>query len=537
MLLDCSPAMMTRILSAGLIGIDAFPVDVEVDIKNTALPGWSTVGLADSEVRESKERVIAAIRNSGLDSSVRKVTINLAPADIPKEGTAYDLAIAVGILVSSAVLQPAVPLHECLIVGELALGGGLRPVRGTLPVTVLARDQGVKRVIVPRANVAEASVVQGVEVWGFKTLLEVVEFIGGLHEGALAGPHSALPPDCQAGAVRTDTTDSNLPPPASQDTPDFSDIRGQYTARRALEVAAAGGHNVLLSGPPGCGKTLLASRMPTILPPLSFDEALETTRIYSIAGDLPAGRGLVRARPFRSPHHSISHAGLIGGGSLPRPGEVTLAHNGVLFLDELPEFQRSALETLRQPLETGVVTIARARQTLSFPARFILVASCNPCPCGFAGHPEIKCHCSPLQTKSYRARLSGPLLDRIDIRLDVPALHYDELRAPPSSAVSCETSATISSRVAETRARQSTRFGSDGGKTNSRMSPRQVEKHCRLDAVTEDILRTAATKYSLSARAIHRVLKVARTVADLSGESSIAMPHLLEALQYRGIYS
>lgn len=508
--------MITKVLCAGLMGIDAFIVHVEVDIKNQALPGWSTVGLADSEVRESKERVMAAIRNSALDTSFRKVTINLAPADIPKEGTAYDLAIAIGILISSGVISPAFDLEECLITGELALSGELRKIRGVLPVTLLSRSLGLKRVIVPLQNVDEARLVSGIEVIGFSHLTEVAGFLAGTVPIPQIAPTKSPSP-------------TNI---TVQDSPDFSDIRGQHQARRALEIAASGGHNILFSGPPGCGKTLLASRLPGILPPPNFDEILEITRIYSIANTLPSVDILKSERPFRSPHHSISHAGLIGGGSLPRPGEVTLAHNGVLFLDELPEFSRHTLETLRQPLESGIVTIARARQTLSFPASFMLVASCNPCPCGFSGHPEIACRCSPQLVQAYKSRLSGPLLDRIDIHLEVPATRIEDLRAPVSAA-SGETSAIVADRVAKTRAIQNQRLANTSMRTNAAMNPKKIAAHCTLDRTCENLLQEAARKFSFSARVVHRILKVARTIADMAGAPLIGEEHLLEALQYR----
>lgn len=506
--------MFSKIQSAGLIGIEAYSVDVEVDIQMTQLPHWSTVGLAESSVRESKERVISAIKNSGYDFLFRKVIINLAPADLKKEGTAYDLPIAVGLMAASQIL-PTAELSQTLLIGELSLIGELRPIKGVLPVAVLARDKKIKRIIVPRDNASEAAMVNGVDVYGFASLTEVVEF--------LSGRLKALP-------IRN--PDFGSIPETSEGEMDFSDIYGQHQAKRALEIAAAGGHNIMLSGPPGSGKTMLASRIPTILPPLSFEESLETSKIYSVIGQLKKRDHLLTKRPFRHPHHSVSTSGLVGGGSYPKPGEVSLSHNGVLFLDELPEFQRNVLELLRQPLEDHEVTIARASTTLTYPANFILVASCNPCPCGFLGHPKVACRCHPLQVQKYRAKLSGPLLDRIDLQIDVPPVHFEDMKRGSSRS---ETSQIVRKRVLKVRHIQTERYKQTGIHLNSEMSTRLIETHCPLDETAEKILKASMEKYQLSARAVSRILKVSRTIADLSDSQPIKMEHLLEAVQYRNV--
>jgi magnesium chelatase family protein len=505
--------MLARIRSAAVLGIDAYPVDVEVDISN-GLPSFSTVGLPHGAVKEGRERVSAALANAGFVFPLRRITVNLAPADIRKDGSALDLPIALGLLVASGQL-PEDALGDTMVAGEIGLEGDLRPVRGVLSIALAARSAGSARLLVPLPNLPEAGVVQGLEVRGAGSLAQVCDFLRG---------GSPLP---------TAVVDlEQLIHERAVDSADFADVRGQAAAKRALEVAAAGGHNILLIGAPGAGKTMLARRLPTILPGLELDEALETTRIHSVAGMLPADRALCVTRPFRAPHHTVSDAGLIGGGSSPRPGEVSLAHGGVLFLDELPEFRRNVLEVLRQPLEDGVVTLSRAALSLTYPARFILAAAMNPCPCGYHGDPAHPCRCAPLDVERYRARVSGPLLDRIDIHLEVPAVPYQDL---VGGAVE-ESSATIRQRVERARVIQRERFrGQRGVYTNAAMSTRDLRRWCAVSASVEGLLRAAVSRLGLSARAYHRVLKIARTVADLDGSAAIASSHVSEAIQYRAL--
>ncbi len=542
--------MLARIRSAAVLGIDAYLVDVEADITR-GLPSFATVGLPQGAIKEGRERVGAAIVNSGFEFPLKRITINLAPADVRKDGSAFDLPIALGILAATGQLRRSRPLtpdailvsesaeragsvdgnvpafdstnappcapafEDYLVVGELGLEGDVRPVRGALPIAARARAVGLRGVIVPVHNLPEAGVVDGIEILGARSLLELAAFFG----DGVPLARSRVDPGTLFGAARCDDVD-------------FAEVRGQEHAKRALEVAAAGAHNMIMIGPPGSGKTMLARRLPTILPEMTLEEALETTKVHSVAGLLPAGQSLVTDRPFRAPHHTVSDAGLIGGGSYPRPGEVSLAHGGVLFLDELPEFRKNVLEVLRQPLEDGLVTISRAATTLCYPARFMLAAAMNPCPCGYFGDPGRVCTCEPLGVERYLARISGPLMDRIDIHIEVPAVPYKELSCERSG----ESSAAIRLRVNAARRRQLERFaGRAGIYANAHMRPRDLSRFCRVSDHAEALLKSAIAKLRLSARAYHRILKIARTIADLAGEPRILPPHVSEAVQYRSL--
>jgi magnesium chelatase family protein len=503
--------MLFRVQSAAVFGIKAYPICVEVDLSSGQRLNLMTVGLPDTAVRESSERVKAALRNCGFSLPAQHITINLAPADLKKEGSAFDLPMAVGILGASGRVRTQ-NLSAFLFMGELSLDGSVRPIKGTLSMAAMARERGLRHLIVPEANAREAAVVDGVRAFPVRTLSQVVELLNGKL------PWIPLAVDREQLLAERSVYDV-----------DFKDVKGQYQAKRALEVAVAGGHNILLIGPPGSGKTMLARRLPTILPPMSFEEAIETTKIHSVAGLLSDRAGLIAARPFRAPHHTISDAGLIGGGTVPRPGEVSLAHNGVLFLDELPEFQRHVLDVLRQPLEDGEVSIARASMSLTFPARFMLAAAMNPCQCGYFGDSLHECTCTPALIQRYLARVSGPLLDRIDLHIQVPAVRYKDLAQDEKA----EESAVIRERILAARALQHRRLEPSGIYCNAQMTPRIIRRFCRLDSECEKQMENAITRLGLSARAYDRILKVSRTMADLEGSDRIQARHVSEAIQYR----
>uniref|UniRef100_A0A7V4N494 ATP-binding protein n=2 Tax=Thermodesulfobacterium geofontis TaxID=1295609 RepID=A0A7V4N494_9BACT len=501
--------MLSKALSFTILGIEAFPVEVEVDF-GLGLPGITIVGLPDSSIKESRERIRSALKNSGFQFPMKKITINLAPADLKKEGSGFDLAIAVALLSGMEIVSKEL-LNKKAFLGELALDGRIKSTKGILPAVIKAKELGLDEVIIPYENLKEASLVKDFKIIGVKHLREVTDYLRGIFN-----------PEQENIEVLEDIQ--------SEFDIDFADVLGQELAKRAFEISAAGGHNLLMIGPPGTGKTMLAQRIPTILPPMSYEEALETTKIYSVAGLLSSEKPFIINRPFRNPHFGISEAGMIGGGTHPKPGEISLAHNGVLFLDEFPEFRKDVIEALRQPLEDGKVTITRASFTITYPAKFMLICAMNPCRCGYYGHPTKACQCTFQEIKKYRSKLSGPIIDRIDIHLEVPPVEFKDLMKEPAKG--SLDSKTIQERIIRVRKIQEKRYGSPS-KVNARLKPKEIKKYCILELKAQDFLEKVADKFNFSARSLHKILKVSRTIADLEESEIILKQHIAEAVQYR----
>jgi magnesium chelatase family protein len=508
--------MLAKIFSGATLGLESVPIEVEVDIASQGLPSFTIVGLPDKAVEEARERVRSALKNSGVDFPSRRITVNLAPADLPKAGPGFDLPIALGILIASGQLKT--DLEDALVLGELSLDGSLRHTNGILPMALLAKEKKFKRLFLPAVNAKEASVIKGLKIYPLKSLIHLFYHLM-KHEEIKPQPHTPF------AKIKTSILAEF----------DMADVQGQEHAKRALEIAAAGGHNVFMKGVPGAGKTMLARALPGILPDLTEDEAMEVTKIYSVTGNLPPGESVIKHRPFRAPHHTTSRIGLIGGGTRPMPGEISLAHRGVLFLDEFPEFPRHVLEALRQPMEDGLVTISRAAGQVTYPAQFILVSASNPCPCGYFGDPKRQCRCLPGQILRYQKRISGPIIDRIDLHLEVPAVKVEKLVTTETQKMreNAESSKIIKSRVQKARNLQTKRFGKTKLKSNAEMATKEVKQFCPLSQDCLSLLRQAVSQLNLSARAYYRVIKVSRTIADLAGEKEITSSYIAEALQYR----